>query len=284
MKSCLRQHLEKRSCNLGEIFSPVKEELTKVREIINDGIQTENSSLSKMGRYLFSSKGKLIRPALVLLASKVTGCNDTDRAIRIAGSIELIHTATLVHDDIIDKAECRRDRKTINNKFGENNAILLGDYLYSASFRLISSLGDTSLFRYLVGVTREICEGETAQLSMAFRYVSEKKYLEIIGKKTASLFEASCRLGADGSKSGEALISYGYNLGMAFQIIDDCIDRSGDIHDGKYTLPMIYGEIDKAIKKGRDFIDKACSALDKFRDSIFKDSLLDLAYYVGQRI
>lgn len=287
------------SCSLDEIFSPIKKELDKVRDVISSGLVTENSSLSKMGRYLFSSKGKLIRPALVLLAGRAAGCRDMAGPIRLAGAVELIHTATLVHDDIIDNAVVRRNRKTINEKFGESNAILLGDYLYSASFKLLSRIGSAELFSYIVNVTREICEGETNQLALAFRRISEKKYLEIIKRKTAGLFEASCRLGAmcgnDGDGGIRSLGFYGYNFGMAYQILDDCVDIIGDeknegkslgrdMQEGKYTLPVIYGAVDKAFKKGKWFVNKARRALDRINGSVFKDSLLEMTDFIIDRV
>lgn len=306
MKNCLRQHSEKMNCSLDEIFSPIQEELGSVRDVIKEGVNSRNSTLSKICRYLLNSKGKFLRPALVLLCSKITGCRDMKRSIKIAGAIELIHTATLIHDDIIDKAIYRRDRKTINCMYGDDNAILFGDFLYSASFNL---LGDSSLIGYLVNVTREICEGEISQLSLAFRNVSESRYLAMIGKKTAKLFEASCCLGANGAKSSKPLASYGYNLGMAYQIMDDCIDIVGDeqnqgkslgrdIQEGKYTLPLIYckkdikdpdlrkiaiesGAIDKAAKKARLFIKRACLELCKINDSVFKNSLLEVADWLN---
>lgn len=309
--------------SLEEILLPIQKELSGVSDIIEKEVTGGDELLSKIARYSLSSKGKLLRPALVLLSSKALGAKNISKSIKAAGAVELIHTATLVHDDIIDKALYRRERKTINARWGSDNAILFGDFLYSASFRLLSGVGDLKLLTYIVDVARNICEGEINQLSSAFKYINEKKYLDIIKRKTAKLFEASCKLGAICGAGKQAAVNtlacYGYNFGMAFQIVDDCIDIIGDdssfgkstgrdIQEGKYTLPLIYckkdlkenifsgnsnyirktimenGAIGKAIKKARIFISKANRGLEKIKDSVFKNSLLALSDFIVDRV
>lgn len=292
---------------LDEIYKPIKRELEETDRVLKKELDSSYPFLTRLSHYTLSASGKRLRPALVLLSSKAVGFRDTERSINLASAIEIIHTATLIHDDIIDKARYRRGKETVNVKWGNNISILFGDFLFSTSFRLLSRLNAPTILSYLSSVTNRICEGEMKQLRMVFhRDLREKDYLDIIEKKTATLFSASCKTGAILGDAKDAQIKgledFGHNFGMAYQIIDDCQDLVGDeekigktlrldLKEGKYTLPLIYLKkfskqeaIKKAIGKAKDFIDRAKKGLSVLEDSLFKESLFKLADLVVQKI
>lgn len=292
---------------LDEIYKPIKKELEETDRVLEKELNSSYPFLSRLNHYTLSSPGKRLRPALVLLSSKAVGSRDIEKSVNLAAAIELIHTATLIHDDIIDKAAYRRGIETVNTKWGNNISILFGDYLFSTSFRLLSRLKVPTILSYLSSVTNRICEGEMKQLQMAFlRNLGERAYLEIIEKKTASLISASCKTGAILGDAKDTQIrgleGFGRNFGMAYQIIDDCVDLVGDekkagktlgsdLREGKYTLPLIYlmqctkqQAVEKAIRKAGDFIKRAKNRLSVLENSIFKNSLINLSDFIVKRI
>lgn len=210
--------------------------------------------LAQLTNYVMTGSGKRVRPALVFLGSQF-GPSDRQAVGQTALAVEMIHIATLVHDDLVDEAVIRRQRPTVGVKFGEGSAVLLGDYVYAEAFRLLSALGRSDLMALFAGATMAMCEGEIAQYETRYKFdLSETQYLSFLQRKTASLMAASCRAG--GMLAGlpeaslNALDTFGDRLGVAFQIVDDILDIEGDeavvgktlhtdlIH-GKMTLPLI---------------------------------------------
>ncbi len=239
------------------IFSLVAQELRLVETEFERQARSNIQVIAYIGDYLRASGGKRVRPALTLLATYAVG-GDAARSnvIRMATVMEFLHTATLVHDDIIDNAETRRNRRSINSRFGNQTAVLMGDWLYMSAFE--TSLGERSLpvLDILTNVTRRMTEGELMQLTTIGRAdINEEQYFDILLRKTAFLFSACCEIGALLGKADEtarcALRDYGLNLGAAFQLIDDLLDFTAtadaigkaagvDLLEGKLTLPFIY--------------------------------------------
>src|ERR671917_1861724 len=239
------------------IFSLVGRELALVEEEFERQARSNIQVIAYIGDYLRASGGKRVRPALTLLsASAVGGEAARPNVIRMATVMEFLHTATLVHDDIIDNAETRRNRPSINSRFGNQTAVLMGDWLYMSAFE--TSLQERSLqvLDILTAVTRKMTEGELLQLTTLGRVdITAEQYFDILLRKTAYLFCACCEIGAilgGGSRPvREALRDYGLNLGAAFQLVDDVLDFTAtddvlgkpagvDLLEGKLTLPLIY--------------------------------------------
>ena len=239
------------------IFSLIASELGQVEVEFERQAQSNVQVIAFLGDYLRASGGKRVRPALTILSNYAVG-GDGSRynSIRMATVMEFLHTATLVHDDIIDDADTRRDRPTVNALYGNQTAVLMGDWLYMSAFE--TSLAERSLpiLDILTAVTRKMTEGELLQLNLLGRTdVSESQYLDVLQRKTAYLFSACCEVGAmlggAGERQRQALADYGLNLGAAFQLVDDLLDftasddalgkASGvDLIAGKVTLPLIY--------------------------------------------
>ncbi len=236
------------------ILEPIQEQMGKVEERLHSDISSGDPQLADLIFHIGKIKGKRFRPALLLLSGKCSG-SFVPQHIDLAIVVEMIHTATLVHDDIIDEAVVRRHVETINSKWGREISILFGDYIFSRAFTILSSL-DSQIATLIMSQTiNTICEGEIVQLLRRYDSdITESEYLSIIERKTASLCAASCKLGAIFSgankRLSEALTNYGSKLGIAFQIIDDCLDVVGneqevgkslhtDIQNGKLTLPLI---------------------------------------------
>jgi len=244
---------------LKEIYQPIREELTSVEQILKKSLKgARNKSILEISDYLLGAKGKRLRPALVILSARASQqsppINERSMA-SVACAMELIHTASLIHDDVIDHALLRHNKSTINSKYGQDVSIALGDYLYSIGFELISSCRNTDILSCVASATRAMCEGELIQVCERDNLeLLKKRYIIIAKKKTASLFVASCQAGAILSDSGgsvqETLKRYGLNFGIAFQIIDDCLDLIGEAEDlgkspgadfkmGELTLPVL---------------------------------------------
>ena len=236
------------------ILEPIQEQLGTVEERIYNDISSGDKHLADLIFHISKIKGKRFRPALLLLSGQCSG-SLMPQHIDLAIVVELIHTATLVHDDIIDEAVVRRHVETMNSKWGRKISILFGDYLFSRAYTILSAL-DSQMATLIMSQTINIlCEGEMVQLLRCYdAEVTESEYLSIIERKTASLCAASCKLGAISSGANkwqtEALTNYGSKIGMAFQIIDDCLDVVGteekmgkpanlDAQIGKLTLPFI---------------------------------------------
>ena len=245
---------------LKEIYQPIREELTQVDEVIKISLsEARNSSILKVNRFLLESGGKRMRPALVILSAKASNEKADSpvnkQLINIASSIELIHMASLIHDDVIDHSQRRHNNPTVNSRWGMDVSITLGDYLYSLAFELISNCGNTDILSCISSATKSMCEGELSQVVERDNLsLLKDRYLMIIKKKTASLFAASCEVGAISANSSRSLRSalrhYGLNFGIAFQMVDDYLDLTGgesnlgkapgqDISVGEITLPLL---------------------------------------------
>ncbi len=239
---------------LAQILEPVRDELTRVEREFARHLESRVDLIPEMGRYMQLSGGKRVRPAVLLLAARLCGYSG-DRAVLNAAVVEFIHTATLVHDDIIDGAETRRGRLTAHSRWGSDITVLLGDYLYIRSMAMALTQDTLEVVRLLCDVTLRMIEGELYQLTKAGDLsITEEEHLEIIGRKTAFLFSGCAEigglLGQSTPEQREALREYGFNLGLAFQIVDDVLDYTadasalgkplgGDLREGKITLPVI---------------------------------------------
>ena len=238
------------------IFDSVASELVLVEQEFERQARSNIQVIAYLGDYLRRSGGKRVRPALTILANyAVGGDGSNESSIRMATVMEFLHTATLVHDDVIDKAETRRNRPSINSEFGNQTAVLMGDWLYMSAFE--TSLAERSLpiLDILTAVTRRMTEGELLQLTLLGRTdVSEEQYFDVIARKTAYLFSACCEIGAllgGATPDQQAMMrDYGMNLGIAFQLIDDLLDftssehvlgkpAGADLIEGKISLPLI---------------------------------------------
>jgi octaprenyl-diphosphate synthase len=246
--------VEKTSPALSEIFEPIRDDLARVDAEFVRHVQSNVELIPRIGKYIQSSGGKRIRPAVLLMAAKLCGYTGS-RAVLYAAVVEFIHTATLVHDDIIDDAELRRGRLAVHSQWGNDITVLLGDYLYIKSMALALTHDELEIIRLLCDVTLRMIEGELYQLTKnGDPDVTEDEHFEIIRRKTAYLFSGCARIG--GMLAGrpqaetEALGQYGFKLGIVFQLVDDLLDLTGtvqslgkpvasDLREGKITLPVI---------------------------------------------
>jgi octaprenyl-diphosphate synthase len=232
-------------------LAPVAEDLARVDALIRSRLDSDVALVRQVAEYLVASGGKRLRPALLLLACGAAGYSEAPR-LSLAAVIEFIHTATLLHDDVVDASELRRGRTTANAAFGNAAAVLVGDFLYSRAFQMMVEIDNMRVMQVLAEATNTIAAGEVMQLMGSHDpEVDEARYLEVIRRKTAKLFEAAARLAAVLSKEvqfEEKLAQYGRHVGTAFQLLDDVLDYSGDIGkslgddlaEGKPTLPLIY--------------------------------------------
>ncbi len=230
-------------------------DMAGVDGVIQTRLQSEVVLINQLGHYIINSGGKRLRPLLVLLTAKAFGYTGT-KHIDIAAIIEFIHTATLLHDDVVDGSEMRRGQQTANNIWGNEASVLVGDFLYSRAFEMMVEIKNMRVMEILAHATNTIAEGEVLQLLNCHDAdTTEERYLEVIRSKTAKLFEAATQLGAVISNRPEAeetaLAAYGMHLGTAFQLVDDVLDYSSsseeigknigdDLAEGKPTLPLIY--------------------------------------------
>lgn len=233
----------------------VKKDFADVNQLIIDQLHSDVDLVENIGHYLVEAGGKRLRPLLVLLTSNALDGTSQKEFLKLAAIIEFIHTATLLHDDVVDISSLRRGRPTANAKWGNAPSVLVGDFLYSRAFQLMVEIGDMKIMNILANTTNIISEGEVQQLVNAKNPdVSEDVYMEVIYKKTAILFSAACETAAVLAQSEpseiDALKQYGFHVGMAFQLVDDVLDYSGDaetlgknigddLSEGKPTLPLI---------------------------------------------
>jgi octaprenyl-diphosphate synthase len=246
-----------------------------VNDVIRQSLHSEVPLINQVSEYIIDSGGKRIRPSLVLLTAQLFG-EIKPQHHQLAAIVEFIHTATLLHDDVVDESDLRRGKSTANHVFGNAASVLVGDFLYSRAFQMMVKLQTMQVMQILANATNTISEGEVLQLlNIGKTKISEQEYLKVIHLKTAKLFEAASALGAVMSGASEqqqqALSDYGMHLGTAFQLIDDVLDLSGDsaeigkklgndLMESKPTLPMIYAMssgddnqsklIENALKKG----------------------------------
>ena len=254
-----------------ELKNLLGDKLQKVENLIQEKLRSEVNLIQKMSNHHLRSGGKRLRALLTLESAKLTGYKEDKRDINLAACVELIHSATLLHDDVIDESELRRGVKTTNSVWGNQSSILVGDYLLSRCFEMMVEDGDLEVLKLLSSTSSKIAQGEVLQLQHKGEAdLLEETYIDIINLKTASLFSAATKTGACLSGSDEkekkALESYGRNLGLAFQIADDALDFYAkeklfgkeigkDFFEGKVTLPMII-IFQKGNKEEKNFLNE----------------------------
>jgi octaprenyl-diphosphate synthase len=273
--------------DIQSIYSLIQDDLANVDSLIQQRLQSDVALINQLGFYIINSGGKRLRPAIAILSARACGY-EGDKHINLATIIEFIHTATLLHDDVVDNSDMRRGQETANNLWGNEASVLVGDFLYTRSFEMMVEMDSMRLMQILSNTTNIIAEGEVLQLLNCHDAdTTESRYLEVIHHKTAKLFEAAGRLGAVICGAGDdierAMALYAMHLGSAFQLVDDLLDYSqssetigknigDDLAEGKPTLPLIYAMrqgseaqakvIREAIEKGeRDRIDEIISII-----------------------
>ena len=241
--------------DLRTVLAPVAADMQAVDAIIRERLTSDVALVNTISDYIIGAGGKRLRPAVVLLVARALGYKGTAHVL-LAAVIEFIHTATLLHDDVVDESDLRRGRSTANALFGNAASVLVGDFLYSRAFQMMVDAGNLRVMRILADATNRIAEGEVLQLlSVHDPSVNEERYFDVVERKTATLFEAGARIAAvlaDADTTTEQrCASYGASLGRAFQIVDDMLDYSGhtedigkrlgdDLREGKVTLPLIH--------------------------------------------
>ena len=240
---------------MDNVCAPIETELKTFSECFEKELSSQDELIRGIHGHLLKMTGKLLRPVLAILCSRVENHKPSE-AIRLAVAIELIHTATLVHDDIIDDSEWRRNQPSIYSKWGREISIVSGDYLYAKAFLILAEFEDRRIRQGFAACAHTMCEGEMKQIEKRNQFLmNEEEYLKIIHQKTAALFQAACAGGAYFSETSleniERLNRYGFGLGMAFQIVDDCLDLVGetqtlgktaglDLNKNEVTLPLLY--------------------------------------------
>ncbi len=233
----------------------LREDLAGVEELFRNGLTSDADTINRVSGHILGSGGKRIRPALLMLCARLVGYSGS-RHIVLAGAVEFIHTATLLHDDVVDGAGLRRGTPSANSVWGNQAAILAGDFLFAKAFSMLVADGNLQVLEALSGASTRMAEGEMLQMmDTGDIRMNEERYLEIVGKKTAALFAATCRCGAilgdADAKTEAALHDFGMGVGLAFQLVDDALDYVGeeaefgkapghDLTEGKMTLPLIY--------------------------------------------
>jgi octaprenyl-diphosphate synthase len=251
-----------------EIFDLIRDDLVQVEKKISAESVAGVDAVTAIGQYLHSAGGKRLRPAMVLLASKLAG-NGTSSAVQLGAVVEMIHAATLVHDDVIDAAQTRRGRPSTNVKWGNHTCVLAGDWLYMQAFQIALRERNFQILDLLISLTQMMVEGELLQLERIGKIdISEADCMELVDRKTACLFSVCSRLGAISACAEthiqERLAEYAWNLGMAFQLVDDVLDFTarektlgkpvgGDLREGKVTLPLVYA-LERATPAERELV------------------------------
>lgn len=246
---------------LQPLLAPVQGEMREVDRIIRTRLRSDVVLINELARYIIDGGGKRLRPAVVVIAARACGYTG-DAHLDIAAIIEFIHTATLLHDDVVDNSMLRRGRDTANALWGNEASVLTGDFLYSRSFQMMVALEDMEIMRILADTTNEIAQGEVLQLINTHNAeLTEEDYLDVLERKTARLFQAGARLGAVVANCPRAtrdvMSAYGLHLGRAFQLMDDALDYGDsaaelgknigdDLAEGRITLPLIH-----AMRHGR---------------------------------
>lgn len=241
---------------LDEIRALTEEDMKSVNIMIETKLHTNVALIDQLSTYIINSGGKRLRPMLTLIAARACGYQGTSHH-NLAAIIEFIHTATLLHDDVVDESDMRRGKKTANNVWGNQAAVLVGDFLYSRSFQMMVEVGNMDIMNVMAETTNIIAEGEVLQLiNIGDAELQEATYIKVIDCKTGKLFEAACRIGAivaDQEQTiQQAIAQYGIHLGRAYQLVDDALDYSAessdqlgknigdDLAEGKTTLPLIW--------------------------------------------
>jgi octaprenyl-diphosphate synthase len=248
------QH-SKPAVDIASLYAPIAADMSAVDAVVRERLHSDVVLVRQVAEYIISAGGKRMRPALVLLSASACGYSGT-RHHELAAVVEFIHTATLLHDDVVDESSLRRGRDTANAVFGNPASVLVGDFLYSRAFQIMVGVGSMRVMQVLADATNVIAEGEVLQLMNCRNAdIQVDAYLQVIRYKTAKLFEAAGQLGAILGEAGPdieaAMASYGTHIGTAFQLIDDVLDYSGkeaetgkhlgdDLAEGKPTLPLIH--------------------------------------------
>ncbi len=272
--------------NFTEIQALMKSELDLMNKILVDRLDSNVDLISQMSQYIINSGGKRIRPLLLLICAKATEY-DGDYHYSMAVVIELIHTATLLHDDVVDQSATRRGQETANELWGNAPSVLVGDFLYSRAFEIMVEPNSMEIMRILSKATNQISEGEVLQLlNIKNANVTQAEYFKVIERKTACLFEAACQIAGILSSADQKVInamgSFGMHLGNAFQIIDDTLDYESDsniigkeigddLSEGKVTLPMIY-----ALEKTKKAENKILKDAIKNADASHIDQIVEI--------
>lgn len=279
----------------------VKDDFEAVNQLILKQLHSNVPLVENIGEYLIEAGGKRLRPLLVLLAARACGYQGSNH-IDLAAIIEFIHTATLLHDDVVDTSDLRRGRPTANSKWGNAPSVLVGDFLYSRAFQMMVKLNSMEILAILADTTNTISEGEVQQLINAGNTsISREDYYTVIDKKTAQLFKAAAQVGAviagAPEKTCNALAQYGHHLGMAFQLADDALDYSGsaeelgknigdDLAEGKPTLPLIHtmatGTEEQAQLIRHAIEEKSLDNLDKVKAAIDATDAIDATLEIAR--
>jgi octaprenyl-diphosphate synthase len=272
---------------LAKVLELCAPEMAKVDRFIHESLHSDVVLINQIANYIVSSGGKRLRPMLLILSARACGYQG-EQHISLAAIIEFIHTATLLHDDVVDESDTRRGKQTAHAVFGNAASVLVGDFLYSRSFQMMVGIDSMRVMEIMADATNTIAEGEVLQLlNLGDPEISESSYFQVIENKTAKLFEAACRLGAvlagTDQATEENLATFGNKLGLAFQIADDVMDYDGDVEtmgknvgddlaEGKPTLPLIHARaatdeagqavIDRAVRHGdNDNLDKVLTII-----------------------
>jgi octaprenyl-diphosphate synthase len=245
------------STNLQSILTPISGDMQSLNEVIRTRLSSDVALINQISAYIIEAGGKRIRPALLLLTSQaIANGAPIQHHLDMAAVVEFIHTATLLHDDVVDESNLRRGRATANAAFGNAASVLVGDFLYSRAFQMMVAPNEIKILQILADATNTIAEGEVLQLmNMHDPDVNEERYMQVIHYKTGKLFEASSALGALLAKATpeqfQAAEAYGRHIGTTFQLVDDILDYTAsaeqmgknagdDLREGKPTLPLIY--------------------------------------------
>lgn len=267
--------ISSQAIDIQSIIELVKSDMTMVNKTIEANLNSDVALINQLGAYIIQAGGKRLRPVALLLAAKATNQDQALDAVPIANQtllaaiIEFIHTATLLHDDVVDESDMRRGQETANEVFGNAASVLVGDYLYSRAFQMMVEVGSMRVMEILSRTTNQIAEGEVMQLiNCGSAETTEQQYMDTIQSKTAILFEAATQLGAVITKQASAvegaMAKYGLHLGTAFQLVDDILDYTADaeemgknvgddLAEGKPTLPII-NAIERSSGEDRDIL------------------------------
>ena len=266
------EKIREQKASLEEIRSLVSEEWSLLDQEIEKQLSSDIELINNISQYIVNSGGKRIRPLIVLLSARACGASDLDRIVKAAAMIEFIHTATLLHDDVVDNSDSRRGIKTAHQSFGNESTILVGDFLYSRAFQIMVQINHMGIMEVMSDATNTIAEGEVLQLiNSGNPKINKEQYLEVIYRKTGKLFEAAMVVGGLLSNQSQTVVTslqlFGKELGMAYQIVDDVLDYSSsfeimgkdvgdDLAEGKVTLPMIY-TLERAMPDMQEMIGQA---------------------------
>jgi octaprenyl-diphosphate synthase len=325
----------KETPSLDDLYSLIKTDLNEIENKIRNFTSSPNPLVKEISNYLFRKPGKKIRPAVLTLCSKLFKYQGTEH-ILMGTLVEMIHTASLIHDDIIDESDKRRGKDTVHTRWGPNITVLLGDYIYINTIGSSLNTANLEITKILIQASAQMIEGELNEYYLSGNLkITEEDYLDILNKKTASLFSACCQIGGRLAGAPEKFITvlgeFGINFGMSFQLIDDLLDYSGDpeslgkpilsdLREGRITLPLIYtfnndghknrksitdlfnqkdfskfaikriidivesnGALDYTFQKARDFSVSARNILNRFPESVFRESLARISDYVLHR-